>query len=202
MTRIKICGLTRAADVELAVDLGAHAIGVVLDPSSPRCVADAASVRSLLEVAGTYVVRVAVFGRAADRPDLGLFDRVQAWEFNDLDLPADRRIAVCRVGEPGWEDRLATSDPLAWVLLDRFSESAAGGTGEAILAGLLETAFRLRNQRTGLAGGLSPETVGDLVRRFRPAFVDVSSGVESGPGVKDPGKLRSFFEAVRGASGA
>lgn len=202
MTRIKICGLTRTSDVELAVELGAHALGVVLDPGSPRCVAEAADVQSLFEAAGAYVVRVGVFGRAVARPELGGCDRVQAWDFGSLDLPAERRISVCRVGEPGWADKLRAEDATAWVLFDRFSKKAAGGTGEAIPTDLLDAALRLRSQRVGIAGGLTPETVGDVVRRFRPALVDVSSGVESKPGVKDPGKLRSFFEAVREASGS
>lgn len=208
---IKFCGMTREEDVDAAVALGARYIGVVL-AGGPRSVS-VKRARELLRRVPAEVGRVGVFGRTADRTtpgdlagEIGL-DVVQLHDDPDSRVVANARDtfrgavwAALRVrGDhlPALaEDLFQVADA---VVLDAYSTTSLGGTGVALpwtdLADAV-TAARKRG-RLVLAGGLRPDTVAIAVRALRPDVVDVSSGVESAPGVKDHAKLRAFRDAVR-----
>jgi phosphoribosylanthranilate isomerase len=196
VTRIKICGLTRVEDIELAIALGAHAVGFVLEPSSPRFVG-LGGVGKLLEAVPPFVTRAAVMGPFQPGPHLASFDAVQAIGVRRSDLEASQRaIGVYRVGS---QDDFPDQDELDAVLLDAHAEGAYGGTGNRLDALAAKRAMADAVRPVIVAGGLTPDTVAATVKELRPFAVDVSSGVESEPGVKDPEKLRDFFLAVHEA---
>ena len=193
MTRVKVCGLTRVEDVELAVELGACAVGFVLEASSPRLVGLADASR-LLEVVPPYVVRVAVMGPFELGQHLASFDAVQAIGARRSMLePSQRAIAVQRLGS---DDPAPDPDDIDALLIDSNVPGKFGGTGKQIDFPAAKGAMAESVRPVILAGGLNPDNVGRAIKELRPFAVDVSSGVESEPGAKDAGAMRAFFEAV------
>ena len=199
MIRVKICGITRAQDARLAADLGAWAVGFVFWPRSPRFVPPGQA-RQIVRQLSPLVSAVGVF---VDQPaghveevarELGL----SAVQLHGDESPAYARTLSTRVikalplgqgGEPaltGWDDTL--------VLLDACDPVRRGGTGRTID---WTAAARVARQRPVLlAGGLTPDSVTEAVQFVRPAGLDVSSGVESAPGIKDEARLRALFAAL------
>jgi phosphoribosylanthranilate isomerase len=205
MTQVKICGLTRAGDVELACVLGADYVGFNFAAASPRRVTlDAA--RDLARATRAGVVRVGVFVHesgeeirvaiAAARLDLVQIHRpLSAEDLRQSPLPV---IAVVGVSQNGADS--APPDLLARcrsVLCDTALAGRSGGTGTVFDWSLL--AGRAWPVPMILAGGLDPDNVAEAIARVHPAAVDVASGVESSAGIKDEDKMRLFFEAVRRA---
>lgn len=222
-TRIKFCGITREADAVAAVAAGADAIGLVLAPESPRFIAPAraAMIRGRLPAS---VQAVTVFRNAsADtvreaievvRPDVLQFHGeetpefcasfgVRYWRAVPMKGGADvgeyaRRFATAAAllldshapGEQGGQGR-----PFDWDQLKKGSEPFFGPHGE-------KRALTPFSGGIILAGGLTPENVAEAVRRVRPYAVDVATGVESAPGVKDAAKLQRFADEVRRADAA
>ena len=201
-TWIKICGITRLADAQAAVEAGADAVGFVLTESPRRIAPEDA--RRIGRVLPTHVLRVGVFVdelptevmRAVTAADV---DRVQVHGLPDPllgELYGARLLRAFRVRDEGVLDavRDSTADTF---LLDAWSPDAPGGTGRTFDWDL---AVRARaHGRLILAGGLNPGNVAEAVRRVRPWGVDVSTGVEEAPGRKDPGRIRAFVAAVRDA---
>ena len=204
--RIKYCGVTHPADVEPCVLAGAWAIGAVMTPHGPRALEPAAAVAVMAEVPAG-VERVGVFVQPA--PDVvaraveacGL-TRVQLHGVDDLadiaaaaGVPVTVAVPLADAGSIDSAERLDCD----LVLFDAAVPGAHGGTGVRADWTLLE---RRRPQRLfALAGGLTPEVVGDAVRRVRPFVLDVSSGVEGDVvGRKDAGRVRAFAEAARAAA--
>ena len=199
---VKICGVTTAKDAAMAAEMGADAVGINLWPGSKRYV-DPAQAGPVLAAVPAGVLKVGVFVNApaeevAQRMSALGLDRAQlhgdeqAADFRAID-PA-RLVRVVRVrdagsfaGEAGWA-------PVLW-LYDAYVEGFGGG-GVAAPWGLI--AARARRPFL-LAGGLTPENVADAVRATHPDGVDVASGVERSPGVKDPVKLATFIAAARAA---
>ena len=204
-TRVKFCGMTRLADVEEALALGVDAIGLILVPSSPRFIGlrEAAIIRRRLP---PFVQAVALFRnasadevrRAVDelRPDLLQFHGDESPEHcQGFGTPYLRAVPMKRGADLAeWERRFAGA---AALLLDAHGEGEAGGQGRAFDWGAIRA-----SRPYVLAGGLTPENVGAAVRAVRPHAVDVSSGVEQAPGVKDADKMRRFIEEVRKADEA
>lgn len=191
MVAVKVCGLTRIEDAELAVELGAAALGIVLEPSSPRCVGPNAEIwRDWRDIDG--VRRTAVFGLCAGRRVPHGFDAVQAIDVGDWHGTEAKWLALREGSE------LSFPSDLAGVVVDAFDENAYGGTGRQVDEDFW---WRVRASWPGplwLAGGLNPDNVAPLIERLRPDGVDISSGLEAGvPGVKDHAKMRAFFAAVR-----
>lgn len=192
---VKICGLRNAGDAEAAAGAGADAVGFVF-AESPRRVTPAAA-RAAAKALPQNVLRVAVmlhpsndeWQRVLDgfRPDVLQTDLV---DFDTLDVPA---------GVARWPVVRESAPPA--VLPDTFLyEGAASGRGETV--DWSRAAAIARRGRMILAGGLSPANVAEAVRAVRPYGVDVSSGVESSPGVKDPEQIRKFVKAARAAEPA
>jgi phosphoribosylanthranilate isomerase len=207
-TRVKICGLTRAEDVRLAAELGADALGFIFAPSKRQLMPQAAM--ALSAVAPPWVSRVGVFGpddkaRAAAVAEACRLDTLQMHGEPDPAFLAYHRgrfrvVQALGVGE-GTLDELreridAISPYVHAILLDTARPGQLGGTGEAFDWSLLPALAS--PVPVIVAGGLSPENVGTLIAQARPWGLDVASGVEASPGVKDAGRLRAFFEAVGG----
>ncbi|HWD65722.1 MAG TPA: phosphoribosylanthranilate isomerase [Solirubrobacteraceae bacterium] len=204
MTRIKFCGITRLADAELAVSLDAWAIGLILWPSSPRAVAPdvaagiAAAVRRKVEVVGVFVnPSLDEVAAAADVIGLSIV-QLHGQEGPAFCGEVARRTG-CRVIKAARVRGRADIQALApfhtdFHLLDSYRAGQPGGTGETFAWDLV--AGRRADVPLILSGGLNPENVADAIRTVHPYAVDVASGVEASPGVKDPERTREFARAV------
>ncbi|MGQ0587138.1 MAG: phosphoribosylanthranilate isomerase [Gammaproteobacteria bacterium] len=200
--RIKFCGITRSEDAEAAVRLGVDAIGLVLAPDSPRFLQlpQAAIIRRRLPpfVQAVALFRNASFGdvmRALDElsPDLLQFHGDEDPGFcESFSWPYLRAVPMRDVRDLGaWEHRYASASAL---LLDAHGAGEAGGQGRTFDWSAIKA-----SRPYVLAGGLTPQNVGAAVRAARPYAVDVSSGIEQSPGIKDEARMRQFVEAVRAA---
>jgi phosphoribosylanthranilate isomerase len=205
MTGVKICGLTRPEDVELACSLGAAYVGFTFAVGSARRV-PLDTARELAVVTRPGVLRVGVFidesrSQIAEAVDAGRLDLLQihrTLRSEDLDGASRPVIAVARVLVVAPEvppDSLLSR--CRAVLFDTGYAGRLGGSGRPFDWSLLEK--RTWPVPVFLAGGLSSANVFDAIRKVRPAVVDVASGVEHSPGVKDRPKLRRFFDEVRRA---
>jgi phosphoribosylanthranilate isomerase len=202
----KICGLRRPEDARLAARLGAAWLGVVLD-SGPRQ-ASLSELRAVVEAAGG----VPVLGVAVHRPVDDLLALRDSTGIAGVQLHGDyaddgaARLRgaglivwrVARLAAPGAVNRIpALTRHADAVLVERSVTDRAGGSGAALP---LEWAGEARAAITGvpmvLAGGLTPETVARVAALVRPEVVDVSSGVERAPGIKDPARVARFLEAL------
>jgi indole-3-glycerol phosphate synthase/phosphoribosylanthranilate isomerase len=203
---VKICGITNAEDARTAVDAGADAVGFVFWPKSPRSV-DTATARAIAATLPPFVLRVGVFvdatpdemKRVADAVGLDIV-QMHGSEPPEVVAQAPRRaVKAIRVG-PGFQpqDALRYDGAAAGLLLDtRVDGAQPGGTGQTFDWSLIRP-VREGTSFLALAGGLTPENVGEAIATVRPDAVDVSSGVESAPGKKDAAKVRAFVDAVRG----
>ncbi|MDR9439869.1 MAG: phosphoribosylanthranilate isomerase [Halomonas sp.] len=201
-TRIKFCGMTRPEDVDAAVAAGADALGFVLWPGSKRAV-DEQRLAELAARVPAFVTRVGLF---VD-PDPALVARcaehLDLLQFHGNESPE----ACLAVGRP-WIKALRMRDGLDLhaaaeayagaraLLLDAYRPGVPGGTGETfdwsrIPAGLAKPVI--------LAGGLTPDNVAEAIAAVAPFAVDVSGGIETGPGIKDVARMAAFLRAVRRA---
>lgn len=213
--RVKICGLTRLEDAELAVELGAWALGMVFFADSPRrCSPDqaeeiAAALRRRARLAGVFVnAPLDTVAQASD--DLGL-DIVQlhgdegpAYCAEAARRSGARVIKAVQVAGPGDVQDLERYH-VDYHLVDARGRREAtrglrGGTGETFDWGLL--ARRQARVPLILSGGLTPDNVTDAIAIIRPFAVDSASGTEASPGRKDPARMRALFDAVRGGAGS
>jgi len=207
--RVKICGITRAEDAQEAARLGADAVGVVLYPSSPRGV-DPEGARAALEGLPAFVSRVGVF--VDPEPDW-VRAALEAAALDLLQFQGGEGPAFCRAfGRPylkalraGPGTDLAAEArryaDAAAILVDTHRPGLPGGTGEAFDWSLLPPGLGRppEGRPLVLAGGLRPGNVAEAIRRVRPWAVDVSSGVETTPGIKDAAAMAAFMREVRGA---
>jgi len=203
-TKVKICGLTSVADAQAAAAAGADMIGLMFYEGSPRHITLPQAVeisRSL----SPFVLRVGVFVN----PDTTLVTRaIVECGLNLLQFHGDESSEFCtQFGLMNMKAmRMRDAESLMALgkyqtdafLLDAYSKSGLGGTGEKFNWDLAVAAQKF-GKPIFLAGGLTPGNVGDAVKQVRPFAVDVSSGVESAPGKKDTAKMQAFIAAVRGA---
>jgi phosphoribosylanthranilate isomerase len=201
--RVKVCGITRLDDAALAVELGASALGFIFWPESPRFV-EAGQARAIARVVSPFVATVGVFvNQGADHvrsvaEEIGLTavqlhgdERVGEYE----GLPY-RLIKAIAIG-PDFDSESVSGVPLeTTVLLDAHDPIRRGGTGRTI--DWTHARAVARTRPVILSGGLTADNVREAVAAVAPHGIDVSSGVESAPGIKDPRKLRHFFSAVGG----
>lgn len=203
-TRIKFCGLTRQQDAEQAVALGVDLLGFVLVPESPRAVSPktAEAIRRNLPPG---VATVALFKDAdAATLDVALQQFVPDWlQFHGSESPEDcdgwGRPWIKAVAMKGGADLGALAVQYAGagaLLLDGHAPGAMGGSGETFDWGVVGKGLTMP---LIVAGGLLPGNVAEAIRVARPYAVDVSSGIESRPGIKDSGKMADFVAAVRAA---
>jgi phosphoribosylanthranilate isomerase len=203
MTRIKICGLTIEKDVKLAAGYHAWACGFVLT-DSPRRV----SVAQAAELTQLCVDSLAVAVVTTEEPDW-IADAVAAGGFGAVQLSAGANgpsVTAVREAAHGRGLRPLViaaadtddADKADLVLLDARTPDAYGGTGRRLDWKALAAA-ELPRERLVLAGGLLPSNVDGAIKLVRPYAVDVSSGIERTPGIKDPRLMRAFFGVVAGA---
>lgn len=201
-TLVKICGITRAPDALLAAELGAAAVGFVFWTGSPRFI-DPYRARPIVAALPPFVTPIGVF---VDQPPAFVAGVARLVNLGAVQLHGSesvRAYAACALRiiksvpvADGFDPEAAARavDGQATILLDAHDPVKRGGTGRTIDWTGASRAARLR--RVILSGGLHPDNVRDAVNAVGPYAVDVSSGVESRPGVKDPDKLRAFFEAL------
>ena len=199
--RVKICGITRPEDAELAASLGAWAIGFILWPQSKRA-ADPAVAAGIARALRRRVEPVGVFVN----PTLDeVAHAVEAIGLTHVQLHGDEGPSFCSAVAQRTGARVIKALGIASVAdiraIERFHtdfhmlDSGRGGTGRTWDWGLIEQ--RHSQVPVILAGGLTPETVADGIAAVRPWAVDVSSGVELEPGVKDPAKVEAFIAAAQ-----
>ena len=203
-TAVKICGITRVEDALVAARAGAHAIGMIFYPKSPRFVHGEVAA-GIVKALPPFVTSVALF---VDQPPAEIARVIETVRPHLLQFHGDEPADFCRsFGLPYLKAvrMRAGVDLLQYarqypdakgLLLDAFVEGSHGGTGSAFDWSLIPREFPLPMI---LAGGLDPDNVGEAVRRVRPWAVDVSSGVEATKGIKDAAKVTAFIRGVRNA---
>jgi phosphoribosylanthranilate isomerase len=201
--RVKMCGITSAADAALCVEAGADALGFIFVENTPRCVTPA-QVRTIVAALPPFVVPVGVFwdhprdrvltvARECGLGAVQLHGEEDPDTFRDFPLPVIKTIKVCGAADL---ERVGRYRAAAFLLdsPERWSE------GEP----RMPIPWALARERAGgarviLSGGLNPDNVAEAIRAARPFAVDVNSGVEARPGRKDPQRVRRFAQAVAGA---
>jgi phosphoribosylanthranilate isomerase len=207
MVRVKICGLTNAADAKLCAELGAHAIGLNFYPKSPRAISPFTAEKIIRELP-PFISTVGIFVNWAPEAVIALaqalgldFAQLHGDETPEVVAEVAKKIPVIKALRVGPQDSLppfAKYDGASAFLLDAANAGEFGGTGQTTNWLLAHKAAA--SHRIILAGGLTPVNVAEAITAVRPYAVDVASGVESRPGKKDPGKLRAFFDAVKWAN--
>jgi phosphoribosylanthranilate isomerase len=209
-TRIKFCGITRLEDAERAVELDAWAVGLVLWPGSPRhcrpgeAVAIGRALQRRAEIAGVFV-NAHLDHVVARAEEIGL-TLVQLHGDEGLSYCTEvarrtgaRVIKVARVQHRS-DVQALRAFRTDYHLLDTYVKGEPGGTGATFAWELVRE--HPRDRPLILSGGLTPENVGDAIVAARPYAVDVASGVELSPGIKDKARMGEFSAAVRAADAA
>ena len=189
--RIKICGITRKEDAQVAENYGADAIGVVLSSDSPRSVTPEIA-QEIFGSVGPFITKVAVT-HTSSREDL---DRILALRPDAIQIshpfefekkPGVRVIRVLGRGDSLRED------------CDAIIVDESHGKGKSFDVSRARDVVHLSRVPVILAGGLTPRNVGEAIREVRPYAVDVASGVERSKGIKDDAKIQAFIAACRRA---
>jgi phosphoribosylanthranilate isomerase len=211
-TRIKLCGLTRAQDVQLAVELGADALGLVFYPASPRAV-DAKQAAQLLALLPSFVSTVGLFVNASVAE---VKQTLAIAPISILQFHGDETLEQCcaiaqEVKRPflralrvrpdmksadllEYDQQYRKASPyFSGLLLDTWVESY-GGSGKVFDWSLIPAELA---HRAVLSGGLNVQNVTEAVTSVRPFAVDVSSGIESAKGIKDAAMMHAFVSAVK-----
>lgn len=203
-TRVKICGLTSVEEAVVAAGLGADAIGLVFYPHSKR----ALSVAAAASIAQALPAFVSVVGLFVNPTEAQVEMVLKQLHLDCLQFHGDETAQFCasfglpymkaiRVREGLDLDReISKYTTSSAILLDKFDEQSAGGTGTRFDWAIAAAAVRNTPQRIVLAGGLDAQNVAAAIRQVQPYAVDVSSGVESAPGRKSAERMQAFFSEV------
>jgi len=205
--RVKICGITRLEDAYAAVSAGAHALGFVFHPASPRYIAPekAAAIISALPPF-TMTVGVFVNVHAQEVETIAEQCGLHAVQLHGEESPEEcathkRPVIKAVCFDPAKRDLSLSKYAVSSVLVDAGVPGTWGGTGVPVNWGLLnqflETESEAIRRRLILAGGLTPANVGEAMNLVKPFAVDVSTGVEVEPGIKDHQKIKEFMNAIR-----
>ena len=204
-TRVKFCGITRAEDARSAIALGVDAIGLVFVPGSKRCV-DLEQAREVMSAVSPLVSVIGLFMDAATADVAAVLD---ALPLDALQFHGRESAEFCRQFKRPYVKALAMGDGVdvahaasryagaRGVLLDAHRTGEQGGSGLSFDWSLIPPALA---ERIILAGGLTPENVAAAITQVRPYAVDVSSGIESAPGIKCPRRMQLFMNEVERAS--
>ncbi|HEY7318939.1 MAG TPA: phosphoribosylanthranilate isomerase [Candidatus Binatia bacterium] len=208
MIKVKVCGITNLVDAEKALDFGADALGFNFYPPSPRCLAPKQA-REILQQLPERCCNVAVF---VNEPKVKVREIIAQGvlangrqAYTALQFHGEEHESYCR----GWSMQIIKAFrmrdkkslagieqfPADFYLLDSWSPGY-GGSGAAFSWEWLE---EIKVEKLIISGGLSVENVSEAVRRIRPYAVDVCSGVEARPGIKDHTKLKEFILAAKSA---
>ena len=210
MFRVKICGITNWPDARRAIEAGCDALGFNFYPRSPRYIAPQAAVA----IRNRLPKEIAAVGVFVNETPEAVAELAESMHLDYVQLHGEERPAAARaVGRatpvikafrvgPGFRPARVAGYPAAAFLLDGAPPRGhqRGGTGCSFDWRLARAAARYGP--IVLAGGLTPDNVAQAIRTARPAAVDVASGVERAPGLKDPKKLRAFLDSVDAARGS
>ncbi len=201
-TRIKFCGITRIEDLDIAIDLGVDAIGLVFCPASPRVI-DVQQACTLIDRCGPFITSVGLFMNQDASTISSLIEKVpvdmlqfhgnESEQFcSSFELPYLKSIAMGGKGRAVSDADYVSASAL---LLDSNELGQPGGSGKSFnwekIPALAKPII--------LAGGLDVDNVSDAIRQVRPYAVDVSSGIESAKGIKEFNKMKDFVSSVRDA---
>lgn len=201
-TRVKICGITRVEDACNAIEAGADALGLVFYPPSPRNV----KVEQAIEIAGRmppFVTLVGLFVNAEREFIADVIERIgiELIQFHGNESPGDcmghGRPFIKAVRMKPDVDLAAECEryeAATGLLLDAYHPGKAGGTGQSFEWDRIPPSL---GPEIILAGGLTPTNVSRAIRKVKPYAVDVSGGVESAPGIKDPEKIKRFMRGIQ-----
>lgn len=197
---MKICGITRPEDARAAAQAGASAIGMIFWPRSPRCVSLQAA--GAIAAAAGDLSRVGVF---VDQPPEYVARVSETVPLDIIQLHGGESVADYDLGLPivkafglgvAWDIGVLDDLPdRVLPLLDALDDERKGGTGARVNWAVATAAAAVR--RVALAGGLNADNVEEAIRVVRPHAIDVSSGVERSPGVKDPEMIEKLLKSVR-----
>ncbi|MEH6518064.1 MAG: phosphoribosylanthranilate isomerase [Halioglobus sp.] len=203
-TRIKICGITRPEDAQVAAAQGADAIGLVFYAKSSRAV-EIGQAREIAAAVPPFVSTVALF---VNEPAETIERILSAVSIDTIQFHGDESADFCEQFQRPYLKAIRVRPDLDLaeaaapygaaraILLDSWQQGVPGGTGKKFDWQLADT---LRHLPVVLAGGLTEENVGEAVATLAPAAVDVSGGVEKSPGIKDEFRISNFIRAVRWA---
>lgn len=200
--KLKVCGITSPEDARAAVDCGAEFLGFNFYRKSPRYISPEAA-KAIIEQLPRQVITVGIFVNEAQPQDVIevlQFSRAQMAQLHGDEsaeycsaVGAERVIKALRVGDD-FDVRQVLNYPVWAILLDAFDKKLYGGTGKTANWEVAREAAKLT--RLFLAGGLSPENIAEAICSVEPFAIDVNSGVEISPGVKDVDKLKKLKEEL------
>jgi phosphoribosylanthranilate isomerase len=206
MVKVKICGITNWADAKRAVEDGADLLGFNFYEGSPRYVTPAKA-RQMVRRLPKGISAVGIF---VNESELKMLEIARTVGLDQLQLSGEESPAMVarlgrslgvikgvRVRKPFRQAQLAAFKRASAILLDGFDRKSRGGTGKTFDWQIARRAKR--HGRIFLAGGLTPENVGEAIRTAQPYAVDVCSGVEAKPGKKDAARMKDLMRAVRAA---
>jgi len=204
--RVKICGVRDERTAEAAADAGADAVGLVFHAASPRAITPQRGA-GILASLPPWTSAVALY---VDPTLEGFLDAEQACPAPYTQLHGDeheglvRRIGPDVIKAVRYDEATIAEQLRRWGAIDEVCailvDGSAGGLGRAFDWRRAARTLAMSPKRVVLAGGLTPDNVGEAIVACRPWAVDVSSGVESAPGVKDPARVRDFCQAVASAA--
>jgi len=200
---VKICGITRLEDALAAAEEGASAVGFIFVPSSPRRI-DTGAAAAIIRALPPFVTPVGVFVNAPRETVVRTIDAtgIRCLQLHGDEPPGDTAgyplpvIKAFRVGE-GFDPAVMDAYSVQACLLDASVPGMLGGTGRTFDWEIARRAARSR--RIILSGGITPANAARAVAEVRPYAIDLSSGVESAPGIKERSKIRDLFESLRAA---
>ncbi len=201
MVRIKICGITNAEDAAKAVYYGAWAVGFIFSKKSPRYISPSRA-RKLIEALPPFVTPVGVFVDQSERAvrDICKFTRIQTIQFHGEEKAVYCKrfsdfkvIKAFRIGAFFPADEIKKFKVDAY-LFDTYEKDVQGGTGKIFNWDLLKQ--HKIEKPVILSGGLNAQNVQEALDVTSPFAIDVSSGVEKSPGIKNPRLIRAFFDAA------
>jgi len=200
--KVKICGLTREEDAVFAAEQGADFLGMIFVPDSPRCI-DVERAKSIRDAVGGRAKLVGVFH---DQPMSEIREMAQRAGLDFVQLHGHETDAdIVEIGVPAFKT-VSVGETLPdtksyphaeWILFDNRDHRGRGGTGQRFDWSLL--ALYERQKPFLLAGGITPDNAGAAISLVRPDALDIASGVESAPGIKDHAKIEKLMERVRRA---
>ena len=205
MSRLKVCGITNLEDALVSVESGADALGFVFYAGSKRYI-DPVRAGEIISQLPPFIIKVGVF---VNESISDLLEAQRVAGFDTFQLHGDETAEYCsNLGRPyikafrvksEIDKNYINSFNTRSVLFDTYSDKDFGGTGKIFDWEIMENAG-LSDKFVILSGGLEVSNVGRAIKKVRPYAVDVSSGVEKSPGLKDHNKLKAFAEAVRNES--
>ncbi|HOK55825.1 MAG TPA: phosphoribosylanthranilate isomerase [bacterium] len=209
MIEIKICGFKRRKDIIDAVNLGIEWIGINLYEKSPRFVEEREA-KLLIENLPSNIHKIGLFVNPDEK---NLFETVKKLKIDGIQLHGNEppslleklkknfpdKIIIKAIRVKNYEDivkRMKHYKMADYFLLDRYEEDSFGGTGKMIDKEKIEKG-KLPWNKIFIAGGITPENVKNIIKKYRPFGIDVASGVEIAPGIKDIEKIKKLIEEVK-----